>query len=150
MQLIINRQARHDYEIERTYTAGIVLTGQEVKSLRLRHASLNGSYVKVIAGEAVLLNAQINPYAYAITTDYEPKRTRKLLLKKREIEELQEWHQNKKRALIAISIDVVGKYIKLKIGVGRGLKEFDKRKKLKERDQDRELRRQLKQNYKIR
>jgi SsrA-binding protein len=150
MQLVFNRKARHEYDVERTYTAGIVLTGQETKSLRLHHGSLTGSYVKIIGGEAVLLNAQINPYAYAITTDYDPKRTRKLLLKKREIEELIEWSDNKKRVLVPLSIDGLGRYIKLSIGIGRGLKEFDKRKKIKARDQDRELRRSLKENYKIR
>lgn len=150
MQLIINRAARHEYHIEKTFTAGIVLSGQEVKSLRLRHGSLTGSYVKIIGDEAVLLNAQINPYSYAITTEYDPKRTRKLLLKKSEILELQELNQNKKKALIPISIDVAGRFIKLRIGVGRGLKEFDKRQKIKEREQDRELRRQLKQRYPIR
>lgn len=150
MQLINNRSARHEYHIERTYTAGIVLTGQEVKSLRLRHGSLAGSYVKIIGDEAVLLNAQINPYKYAITTDYDPKRTRKLLLKKKEILELLEWNQNKKKALIPVSIDALGRYIKLHIGVGRGLKEYDKRQKIKDRDQDRDLKRQLKQKYSVR
>lgn len=150
MLLVDNRQARHDYDIERTYTAGIVLTGQEVKSLRLHHGSLTGSYVKIIGSDAVLLNAQINPYKYAITTNYEPKRTRKLLLKKREIEELMEWSDTKKRVLVALSIEGLGRYIKLKIGIGKGLKEYDKRKKIKARDQDRELKRILKQNYKIR
>jgi SsrA-binding protein len=147
MQLVFNKKARFEYDIERTYTAGIILTGQEVKSLRLKHASLTGSYVKIIGDDVVLLNAQINPYAYAITTDYDPKRTRKLLLKKREILELSEWQTNKNRALIPLSIDAKGRYIKLEIGVGRGLKHFDKRKKLKERDQARDVERQLKTRW---
>lgn len=150
MRLIDNRQARHDYHIETTYTAGIVLSGQEVKSLRLKHGSLSGSYIKIVSGEPLLLNAQINQYSYSAVKDYDPKRTRKLLLKKNEIEQLWEWSHNKKRALVALSIDAVGRYIKLQIGVGRGLKEYDKRRKIKERDQDRELKRQLKQHYKIR
>lgn len=147
MQLVFNKKARFEYDIERTYTAGIILTGQEVKSLRLKHASLTGSYVKIIGDDVVLLNAQINPYAYAITTDYDPKRTRKLLMKKREILELSEWQTNKNRALIPLSIDAKGRYIKLEIGVGRGLKHFDKRKKLKERDQARDVERQLKTRW---
>lgn len=150
MKLIVNKQARHEYQIEQTYTAGIILTGQEAKSLRLRHGSLSGSYVKIINGDAVLLNAQINQYAYSSIKDYDPKRTRKLLLKKKELEELWEWSNNKKRALVALSVDALGRYIKVQIGIGRGLKEYDKRKKIKERDQDRDLKRQLKQNYKIR
>lgn len=144
MQLVFNKKARFEYDIERTYTAGIILTGQEVKSLRLKHASLTGSYVKIIGEDVVLLNAQITPYSYAITTDYDPKRTRKLLLKKREILELSEWQTNKNRALIPLSIDAKGRYIKIEIGVGRGLKHFDKRKKIKERDQARDVERQLK------
>lgn len=144
MQLVFNKKARFEYDIERTYTAGIILTGQEVKSLRLKHASLTGSYVRIIGEDVVLLNAQINPYSYAITTDYDPKRTRKLLLKKREILELSELQTNKNRALIPLSIDAKGRYIKIEIGVGRGLKHFDKRKKIKERDQARDVERQLK------
>lgn len=149
MQLVFNKKARFEYHIERTYTAGMVLTGQEVKSLRLKHASLAGSFVKIIGGEAVLLNAQINPYSYAITTEYDPKRSRMLLLKKHELEEMSEWSNNKKRALVPLSIETEGRYIKLQIGVGRGLKEYDKRKKIKERDQNRDLSRQLKQKYKL-
>ena len=147
MQLVFNKKARFEYSIERTYTAGIILTGQEVKSVRLKHASLTGSYVKIIGDDVVLLNAQINPYSYAITTDYDPKRTRKLLLKKREILELSEWQTNKNRALIPLSIDAKGRYIKIEIGVGRGLKHFDKRKKIKERDQARDVERQLKTHW---
>ena len=147
MQLLFNKKARFEYVIERTYTAGIILTGQEVKSLRLKHGSLSGSYIRVIGEDVVLLNAQINPYAYAITTDYEPKRTRKLLLKKREILELSEWQTNKNRALIPLSIDAKGRYIKVEIGVGKGKKVYDKRKKIKDRDQARDVQRQLKQRW---
>lgn len=150
MKVLVNRQARHEYDIEKTYTAGIVLAGHEVKSLRLGHGSLSGSFVKMLSGEAVLLNAQINQYQYASLKDYDPKRTRKLLLKKRELLELQEWSGNKKRALVPLSIDATGRYIKLQIGVGRGLKTYDKRKKMKERDQKRDLQKQLKQKYTIR
>lgn len=150
MQLIVNKKARFDYHIEQTYTAGMILSGQEVKSLRLRHGSLTGSYVKIVAGQALLLNAQINPYSYADTTDYEPRRTRELLLKKKELIELSEWSTNKKRTLVPLSIDALGRYIKLTIGIGRGLKEYDKRQKIRARDQDRELQRQLKKNYPLR
>ena len=73
-----------------------------------------------------------------------------MLLKKKELLELSDWSTNKKRALIPLSIDIVGRYIKLQIGVGRGLKEYDKRQKIKARDQERDLRRQLKEKYPIR
>lgn len=147
MQLINNRQARHEYDIEQTYTAGIVLSGPEVKSLRQKHGSLAGSYIRIIGGEAVLLNAQINPYAFSAIKEYDPKRTRKLLLKKSELLELSELSTNKKRSLVPLSIDLLGRYIKLTVGVGRGLKQFDKRRKIKERDQERDLQRELKKRW---
>lgn len=144
MAIITNRQARHEYEIEHTYTAGIVLTGQETKSLRLGHASLVGSYVKIVGQQAVLLNAQISPYAYAQVPDYDPRRSRVLLLKKREILELETWSTQKKRTLVALDFRLVRGRIKLTIGIGKGLKQYDKRRKLKERDQQRELAKQFK------
>jgi len=144
MILIQNKKAHFDYDIEKTYLAGVVLTGPEVKSLRLKHASLAGSYVQIQSGEAVLLNAQINPYAYADNHDYEPRRTRKLLLSKKEILQLDDLHKNGKRALVPLAIELQGNLIKVKIGVGRGLKKFDKREKIKKRDQERQIRRQMK------
>jgi len=145
MILVLNKKARHEYAIEHSYLAGVVLTGSEVKSLRLKHASLVGSYVQIQSSEAILLNAQINPYTYASDPDYDPKRTRKLLLSKKEIIELEEWHKNGKRVLIALAFEIHGNYIKVKIGVGRGLKKYDKREKIKKRDQERQIQRQMKQ-----
>lgn len=144
MSLVVNKKARHEYTIERTYTAGIILSGQEVKSLRLSHASFAGSYVKIISGEAFLLNAQINLYKYATNPDYDPKRTRKLLLNKKELLELQEWSHNKGRAIIPLAFFLGGRNIKVELGVGRGKKEFEKRSALRERDQKREMERELK------
>ncbi len=144
MILVQNKKARFEYDIEKTYQAGLVLTGPEVKSLRLKHASLTGSYVQIQSGEAVLLNAQINPYAYANNNDYDPRRTRKLLLSKKEILQLDELHKNGKRALVALAIELKGNLIKIKIGVGRGLKKYDKREKIKKRDQERQIQRQMK------
>lgn len=144
MILVQNKKARFEYDIEKTYQAGLVLTGPEVKSLRSKHASLTGSYVQIQSGEAVLLNAQINPYAYANNNDYDPRRTRKLLLSKKEILQLEELHKNGKRALVALAIELKGNLIKVKIGVGRGLKKYDKREKIKKRDQERQIQRQMK------
>ena len=73
MILIKNKRARFDYEIEKKYSAGIVLSGPEVKSLRNKQANLRGSYVKIIGGEAFLINAQIQPYSYADNTKYDPE-----------------------------------------------------------------------------
>lgn len=144
MAIVVNKKARHEFSIERTYMAGLILTGQEVKSLRLGHASFAGSYVKVMSGEAFLLNAQINLYKYATNPDYDPKRTRKLLLNKRELLELQEWSHNKGRSIVPLAFVLEGRHIKLEIGIGRGRKEYEKRAVLRERDQKREMERELK------
>lgn len=148
MSLVINKKAHHEYTIETKYTAGIVLSGQEVKSLRLGHGSFAGSYVKIISGEAFLLNAQINKYSYSQEKDYDPKRTRKLLLSKKELLELQEWSHNKGRTIVPLTFFIGGRNIKVDLGVGRGKKEYEKRSVLKQRDQEREMERDTK--YKIR
>jgi len=86
--IAVNRRARHDYFIEETYEAGLVLQGSEVKSLRDGRANLSDSYARIIRGEALLINAHINPYSAASRFNHEPTRTRKLLLHKKEIERL--------------------------------------------------------------
>lgn len=144
MQLIYNKKAHHEFAIERTYTAGVILSGQEVKSLRLQHGSFAGSYIKIVGGEAFLLNAQINPYPFANPKDYDPKRTRKLLLNKKELLELMEWSNNKGRALVPLAFVTMGKKIKLEFGVGRGKKVFEKRAELRKRDQQRDIERENK------
>jgi SsrA-binding protein len=148
MSLVVNKKAHHEYTIETKYTAGIVLSGQEVKSLRLGHASFAGSYIKILGGEAFLLNTQINKYPYSQEKDYDPKRTRKLLLNKRELLELQEWSHNKGRTIVPLTFFVGGRNIKVDIGVGRGKKVHEKRAVLKQRDQEREIERDTK--YRIR
>ena len=122
----------------------MLLEGREVKSLRLKHASLTGSFVKVVGGELFLLNAQINPYQFAQNDDYDPKRTRKLLLKKNEIAPLAQATAQKGRAIVPLEIELVGNLIKLKIGLGRGKKVYEKREIIKKRDLDREMRRDSK------
>lgn len=144
MLLLINKKARFEYEVLRTLVAGVVLTGAEVKSLRHKHGSLTGSFVKIIGDEAFLLNAQISPYQFATDPDYDPKRTRKLLLRHKEIAALLESSQQKGHALIPLSVELLGNHIKVKIGVGRGRKHFEKRAKLKERDIARDMAREMK------
>lgn len=144
MTLLENKKVRSEYDIEQTLVAGIVLSGPEVKSLRNKSGSLTGSYIKIIDSEAFLLNTQITPYAYADNEDYDPKRTRKLLLKRKEILKLIEVQEQKKKALIPLKITLIGKKIKVEIGVGRGLKQFEKREKIKKRDQQREIEREIK------
>jgi SsrA-binding protein len=145
MLLLVNKKARHDYAISQTIQAGVVLTGAEVKSLRGKSGSLTGSFVKPLKNELFLIGAQITPYKFADNTDYDPKRTRKLLLKKREIADLIEASQQKGHTLVPLSFEAVGRMIKLNIGVGRGQQEFEKRDKLKKRALKREMQREIKQ-----
>jgi SsrA-binding protein len=115
-----------------------MLTGGEVKMLRGQHGSLAGSHVRLINDQPVLLNAQIPPYPYARNENYDPIRTRKLLLNKSEILKLQQAQQVKGHAIIALAIGLVGKHIKVEIAVARGRKKSDKRELIKKRDLDRE------------
>lgn len=145
MLLLLNKKARHDYDITQTVQAGVVLLGPEVKSLRGKSGSLSGSYVKPLDGELYLIGAQITPYKFADNTDYDPKRTRKLLLKKREINHLIEASQQKGYTLVPLSFELVGHNIKLNVGLGRGKQEFEKRQVLKKRALKREMQREIKQ-----
>jgi SsrA-binding protein len=139
--LVVNKRATYDYEILQTYTAGLVLSGAEVKSLRLKQASLGGAFVQILAdGRAVLLNSQITPYKYADNRNYDPRRTRHLLLRRSEIFRLQEAISQKGYTLVPLSIFAAGHFIKLTIGVCRGKKQFEKREHLKKRDLEREAR----------
>lgn len=121
--------------------AGIVLEGGEVKMLRGKHGSLQGSHVRIIGGQAWLINAQIPPYPYARNEDYDPIRSRKLLLKKSELLQLQAIQDTKGKALIPTRLGVVGPFLKLEIGIARGKTQGDKRETIKKRDLARELRR---------
>jgi SsrA-binding protein len=144
MKLIVHKKAKHQYEIAQTVQAGIVLTGAEVKSLRNKSGSLSGSYVKPLNNELFLIGAQITPYKFADNQDYDPKRTRKLLLRKKEIYRLIDSSRKKGWTLVPLSFELVGKNIKLNIGLGRGKEEFEKREKLKKRKLKRDLQRDLK------
>lgn len=150
MVLLLNKRASHDYTFTQTLYAGLVLDGGEVKSLRLKHGSLQGSFVKIIGDEAFLLNAQINPYRYADNREYDPKRTRKLLLRKKEIYTLMESSTEKGNALIPLSIEAMGRQLKLKIGIGRGKKQHEKRSELKKRAVERDVQREIKEKVRLR
>ena len=147
MSLAVHSKAHHLYAITQTYLAGIVLTGAEVKSLRRGAASLVGSFVKPLAGELYLINAQITPYAAANNDKYDPRANRKLLMRKKEIYRLLESVQVKGMSLIPLSFELINNHIKLKIGLGKGKKEYEKRQTLKDRAIDRSLARRVKQQY---
>lgn len=136
-----NKRARFDYEILETIEAGLVLSGQEVKAVRNNQMNLAGAFVVIEGNEAFLKQAQISAYKYAgILTDYDPKRTRKLLLSKREIAYLTGKSQEKGLTIIPISVYTKGRNIKLEIGIARGKKKHDKRQAIKKREIDREIR----------
>jgi len=139
MSLVFNKKAQYEYSISKKFTAGVVLSGSEVKSLRLQQASLNGSYIKEIGGELFLINAQINGYSFAKQEDYDPKRSRKLLLKKSELNSLIEASRQKGFAIVPLAFFLSHNLIKLEFALARGKKEYEKRESIKKRDLQREL-----------
>lgn len=149
MTLLENRKARLEYEFVETYTAGVVLSGPEVKSLRNKSGSFTGSYVKVLGNELYLINAQITPYAFADNHDYDPKRTRKLLLKRREINSLIEASTQKGLALIPLSFELYQNKIKLRFALARGKKQYERRAELKKKAVERDIQRELKGKVRI-
>ena len=145
MVLVPNKKARAEYAISKTLTAGIVLSGAEVKSLRLKQGSLKGSYIKLVGGELFLINAHISPYKFADPRkDYDPVRSRKLLVTKRELTDIQAQQEQKNVVLVPLSIDAVGRHIKVQVGIGKGLKKYEKRERIKKRDQERDIAREMK------
>jgi len=136
-----NRRARHDYLIEDEYEAGMVLTGPEVKSLRNGRCSIMESYITIDGNEAFLVNAHIDPYEQANTPNltHEPKRRRKLLLHRREINKLIAKSQREGYTIIALSVYFNDRGIaKIKIATGKGKKKYDKREAEKRKDWNRE------------
>lgn len=143
--LIENKRARFDYEILETFEAGIELLGNEVKSIKNKQASLEGSFVGIRGKEAFLIHAHIPPYQPKNTTkEYDPHRTRKLLLNKNELNGLVGKEQTKGLTLVPLSMYNKGKVIKLEFGIARKKKKFDKRDSVKKRETDREIRRAMK------
>jgi SsrA-binding protein len=140
---ITNRRARHDYELGDSLTVGLELTGRETKSLRMGHGQLRGSYVTVKDEQLWLLNAAINGSSGINIPEEEQTRTRRLLAKRREIDALIEAKQQG-RTIVPLQILTQGRYIKLKIAVGKGKKLYDKRQTLKKREESRQINRALK------
>jgi SsrA-binding protein len=138
--LVNNRKAYFDYSIEDELLAGISLSGAEVKSVKKAAVSLKGAYISIQNEEAFLVHAHITPYAYAGKTESNPERPRKLLLNKVEIKSL----IGKEKGTVIIPLEIVetGRgLLKLRVGIGRGKKKFDKRETIKKRDIERRIRR---------
>jgi SsrA-binding protein len=142
--ICLNRRARHDYFIEETFEAGMVLMGSEVKSLRDGRANLKDSYVRILKGEALLLNAHISPYPAANQFNHQPTRTRKLLLHKREIRRLAGRISERGLTLIPLRLYFKNGKAKAELGLARGKKLYDKRDTLRKRAVQREVERSLK------
>lgn len=135
-----NKRARFDYDIVDTVEAGIMLTGQEVKSCRLGNMNLSGSYVSFTTGTPVLKASTIAKYRFAASVDdYNPTRDRVLLLTKNQSERLQSQLQEKGISLVPLEVKA-GRYIKVILGLGKGKKSHDKRQSIKKRDVERRLR----------
>lgn len=146
-ELSFNKRANFDYEIVQKYEAGLELKGFEVKAVRAGRLNLGGSHVIVRpgragGGEAYLLNADLPPYQPMNTpSEYDAKRTRRLLLKKEEIRQLMSKTNESKLTIVPISCYTKGTLIKLQIGLGKPKKKYDKREAIKKREVDRDIRR---------
>jgi len=137
---ILNKRARFDYEIIETYTAGIVLAGSEIKSIRLGKASIAESFCEFHEHELFAINTNIEEYAYSRSFSHTPKSERKLLLNKKELKSLLKSVQNKGLTIIPLKLFTNEKGIaKLDIGLARGKKNYDKRETMKERDSKRDI-----------
>ncbi|PJE74419.1 MAG: SsrA-binding protein [Candidatus Taylorbacteria bacterium CG10_big_fil_rev_8_21_14_0_10_41_48] len=145
MALAQNKKVRFDYEVLEKYEAGIELLGIEVKSLRTHSATLDGSYVTVRGSEAFLMNMSIPPYQPSNTPeDYDPLRTRKLMLTKEEVKKLANIESSKGLTIVPISVYNKGKKLKVELAVVRGKKQYDKREDIKKRQSQRDIERSLK------
>lgn len=148
MALIENREARFDFEVLETLEAGMELFGTEVKSLKGGRGSLVGARVLARGGEAYLVGANIPAWQEAnAPSDYDPERTRRLLLKKQEIAKIADAEDQKGLTAVPLSVYNKGRKLKLSVAIVRGKKKHDKREKIKERDEKRKIERTLKKQY---
>lgn len=138
-KLITNRRAKYDYQLGDSYVVGIALNGRETKALRMGHGQLQGAYVTVKDGQLWLVNATITGLTGVPIEDTEQTRTRKLLAKRREIDQLIDAKQQG-NTIIPLEMLTQGRFIKLKIAIGRGKKKYDKREVIKKREQERQSR----------
>jgi SsrA-binding protein len=140
----VNRKARHDFSIEETVEAGIVLTGTEIKSIRAGKVNLSDAYARMEGGEAWLIGAHIAPFEGGNRNNHEPRRTRKLLLHRRQIDELLGRAGAKGLTIVPLRLYITEKgHAKVEIGLARGKKLYDHRRDIAERDARRALERDL-------
>jgi SsrA-binding protein len=137
--IVENKKAFHDYFIEDRYQAGIVLTGTEIKSIRMRAVNLKDSFARIENGEVFLYNVHISPYTHGNRFNHDPKRIRKLLLTKKEISKLIGKTKEKGYSLVPLKLYFSGDWVKVELGLAKGKKEFDKRESIKEKDIKRQI-----------
>lgn len=135
---IINKYARYEYELFDRFEAGVVLTGPEVKSIKAGHLSLKDGFVKIISGQLLLINVLVSPYKFADNQNYDSKRSRQLLMHKKEILKLFQQMELKGMTLVPTAIYTKKGQIKVEITLAKGKQEFEKRETIKKRDQNRE------------
>ncbi len=137
--LAANRKARHDYHIDETYEAGIVLMGSEVKSIRQGRANLRDSFASFEHGELFLHKCHVSPYEQASRSNPDPLRPKKLLMRRAEIQRLIGKVEQKGLTLIPLSLYLKGPHVKVSLALARGKTEYDRREDIKEREADREV-----------
>ena len=143
-----NPTARHNYTIEDTYEAGIVLTGTEIKSIRNGKVNIKDSYANIKNGEVFIYGMHISPYEHGNIYNKDPLRTRKLLLNRREINKLTGLIKQKGLSLVPISLYFSGNFLKIELGVGKGKKLYDKRQDIAKRDAERRMQKAMRADEK--
>lgn len=141
--IAVNRKARHDYFIDETVEAGLVLRGTEIKSIRAGRVNLRDGYAQVKNGEMWLLNIHISPYEMASHETHEPRRPRKLLLHRYQINRLADKVQAKGYTLVPLRLYLKNNRAKVEIGLARGKKQYDKREAIAKREAEREMERAI-------
>ena len=136
---IKNKKALFNYEISDSFEAGIVLTGAEVKSIKSGRINLSDAYVKIVGGELWLINADIPRYKYDGSPEYDSKRSRKLLVNKKELIQIDSKIKQKNLTLIPVSVYTTRGKIKVEVAFGKGRRKHEKRARERERDMDRDL-----------
>lgn len=142
-----NLKANHDYIIEDTIEAGLVLTGTEIKSIRKGKVNLKDSFARVENGQVWVYGMHVSPFEQGNRFNPDPMRPRKLLLKKREINRLAKHVSQEGYAIIPLRMYIKRGFAKLLIGIGKGKKKYDKRQALKEKDMKRDIKRAMKEKY---
>ena len=142
--IALNRKARHEFSIDDTFEAGIVLTGSEIKSIRAHKVNLADAYARVERGEAWLIGAHIAPFEQANRNNHEPKRQRKLLLHRRQIDELLGRAKAKGQTIVPLRLYISRGKAKIELGLARGKQLHDKRRDIADREAKREMERAMK------